>query len=235
LIEQTCGVVLPTYGRNGLVKGTISLRECSEVVAVHIKVSGAVCVPTSHASCEHKPSQIDGRLNVEIADGGTARTTFLTAERTIWIKELRSFNDSMCPSVLPFEWAFPSTYQDRGGKGCPVPPSYEILSPGDPKVAISCKYTLTVEAVKTQVFPLLKRRKRWNFAVVPNEIITHRHSLSVSVFTSLIIRGRVQPVPSSRVISHFCLPSKHHLRNGTKSHPQCRPDMGLASDLSNAM
>src|ERR1700691_879422 len=79
LIEQTCGVVLPTYGRNGLVKGTISLRECSEVVAVNIKVSGAVCVPTSHASCEHKLSQIDGRLNVEIADGGMARTTFLTA------------------------------------------------------------------------------------------------------------------------------------------------------------
>jgi len=85
-----------------------------------------------------------------------ARITFITAKRTIWTND-PSLN-GMYPSILPFEWAFPSMYQERG-KAFPLPPSYEVVSPGDPKVAVSCNYILTVEAVKTQVFPLLKRRK----------------------------------------------------------------------------
>jgi len=101
--------------------------------------------------------QLDGILNVAIADGGISKTTFLTAKHIIWSNE-RSLYE-MCPSSLPFEWALPSMYQE-GGKVFPLPPSYEILSPGDPKVAISCDYALTVEALKTQIFPLIKRRKR---------------------------------------------------------------------------
>jgi len=39
LDEQVYGAVLPTYGRNGLVKGTVSLHDCAEVTTLNVKVS----------------------------------------------------------------------------------------------------------------------------------------------------------------------------------------------------
>jgi hypothetical protein len=101
--------------------------------------------------------QLDGRLHLAIADGGIAKTTFLIAKRTLWTNEL-SLNE-IYPIILPFEWAIQSVYHGRE-KAIPLPPSYAIVSPGDPGVAIACEYTLTVGALKTQVFPLIKRRKR---------------------------------------------------------------------------
>lgn len=157
LYEQVYGAVLPTYGRNDRIKGTVSLHDCANVATINVKVSHGEHTFQKIASFETPGPQLDGILNVAIADGGIAKTTFLTAKYTIWSNELS--RDGICPSSLPFECALPSTYEERG-KTFPLPPSYEILSPGDPKVAISCEYTVTVDALKTRIFPLIERRKR---------------------------------------------------------------------------
>ncbi|KIM85065.1 hypothetical protein PILCRDRAFT_6051 [Piloderma croceum F 1598] len=161
LDEQVYGAVLPTYGRNGLIKGTVSLHDCAEVTTLNVKASHGD-IPFPKLQVLNISSQLDGILNVAIADGRVAKTTFLTAKHIIWSNEL-SLNE-MCPSSLPFECALPSMYQERG-RVFPLPPSYEILSPGDPKVAISCDYTLTVEALKAQIFPLIKRRKSFSIRI----------------------------------------------------------------------
>jgi hypothetical protein len=160
LTDQIYGAILPTYGRSDLIKGVISLHDCAEVIAVNVKVSFGEY--TQHEECTSSTHalQLDGVLKITIANGGVAKTPFLIAKRTIWTNEGSLYE--MCPSSLPFEWALPSMYQERG-ESFPLPPSYEIIYPGDPKVDISCDYTLTIEAVKNQIIPLLKRRKRWTY------------------------------------------------------------------------
>jgi len=80
LEEQVYGAILLVYGWSGLVKGTVSLHDYTEVTTLNLKVS--VCFPKMWVlnTCP----QLDGILNVVIADGRIAKTTFLTAKYIIW-------------------------------------------------------------------------------------------------------------------------------------------------------
>ncbi|KAH7927815.1 hypothetical protein BV22DRAFT_1118028 [Leucogyrophana mollusca] len=114
LRDQLPGNVQPSYGRNGLMRGQLTLRGSEDLVSVSLK--------------------LEGQLSVQIA--GSSRTTVLFSNSyTMWEG---SPSGPPCPHSIPFALFFPPTFRD-GGQMRDLPPSFE--TPGNTAI---CSYTLSV-------------------------------------------------------------------------------------------
>ncbi|KAG1836228.1 hypothetical protein C8R48DRAFT_306526 [Suillus tomentosus] len=99
LRDQQPGSITPVYGRNGLVRGHISLRSSEGLIEVTLKLEGHLRLETS----------------------GAAITTLVASDSySLW----SSSSTEPCPMTLPFTIFFPSTFMDRR-KPQPLPPSFE--------------------------------------------------------------------------------------------------------------
>ncbi|KAG2125549.1 hypothetical protein BD769DRAFT_826323 [Suillus cothurnatus] len=114
LRDQRPGSITPVYGRNGVIRGHISLRSSEGLVEVTLK--------------------LEGHIRVEIS--GTTITTLVVSDSySLW----NSSSTEPCPKTLPFTIFFPSTFMD-GCQSRPLPPSFEDkLATGG-----TCSYTLSV-------------------------------------------------------------------------------------------
>lgn len=122
LRDQRPGSTIPVYGRNGFVRGQISLRSSEGLVEVALKLDGHLRVTTS---------------------GTTVTTSVVSDSYSLW----NSSSTEPCPKTLPFEIFFPTTFKD-GCQARPLPPSFEDkLTP-----AGTCSYTLSVVVSRPRRF-----------------------------------------------------------------------------------
>jgi hypothetical protein len=150
LTQQEDGAAMPTYGRNGTIRGVLFLKSTDDILAVTLKVSRnyLLTMPVPHAS------QVDGLLELTVAEGGTSYTILEAQKVTVWQNNTPS--RTTCPNAIPFECTLPSTYKDRE-RFRPLPPSFNYCSSGVPGLTAKCTYTFTVEITKTQFW---KRRMK---------------------------------------------------------------------------
>ncbi|KAG1818490.1 uncharacterized protein BJ212DRAFT_1269010 [Suillus subaureus] len=114
LRDQRPGSIKPVYGRNGLVRGHISLRSSEGLTEVTLKLEGHLRVETS---------------------GTTITTSVVSDSYPLW----SSSSTEPCPKTLPFTIFFPSAFMD-GCQSRPLPPSFEDKL----ATAGTCSYTLSV-------------------------------------------------------------------------------------------
>ncbi|KAJ7625267.1 hypothetical protein DFH06DRAFT_1058642, partial [Mycena polygramma] len=127
LKEQEHNCLVPTYGSNQLVTGTICIQGCESVTDVVLKLSGHLELAASNGSY---PKEL------------------VKDSYTVWTDNLRV----LCPSSMPFSFIFPSTFQDGPDQSWPLPPSIRITPLGKPVVYVKCAYTISV-VVSTTLHP----------------------------------------------------------------------------------
>ncbi|KAJ8597652.1 hypothetical protein M405DRAFT_723676 [Rhizopogon salebrosus TDB-379] len=99
LRDQRPGSITPVYGRNGPIRGHISLRSSEGLTDVSLKFEGHLRVNTSR----------------------TALTTSMAAASySLW----NSSSDEPCPKTLPFMISVPPTFVESD-QSRPLPPSFE--------------------------------------------------------------------------------------------------------------
>ncbi|KAF5380718.1 hypothetical protein D9757_007056 [Collybiopsis confluens] len=130
LMDQQEGVVVPEYGRQGIVNGLISFASREPVHEVKLK--------------------LHGHMDLVICGNISQNTNLVDFSYTLWKIDLGALATSVCPSELPFTCIFPSTYKDRLGREVPLPPSIHASYPGSTGLTASCVYTLTVKVVKSR-------------------------------------------------------------------------------------
>ncbi|KAG0703757.1 hypothetical protein DFH29DRAFT_415772 [Suillus ampliporus] len=122
LRDQKPGSIKPVYGRNGLVRGHISLQSSEGLAEVTLK--------------------LEGHLRVEIS-GAALTTSVASNSYSLW----SSSSTEPCPKTLPFTIFFPSTFMD-GSQARPLPPSFEDKN----ATAGKCSYTLSVVVSRPRRF-----------------------------------------------------------------------------------
>lgn len=122
LRDQRPGSITPVYGRNGLVRGHISLRSSEGLAEVTLKLEGYLRVETS---------------------GTTTTTSVASDSYSLW----SSSSTEPCPKTLPFTIFFPSTFMD-GCQSRPLPPSFEDKR----ATSGTCSYTLSVVVSRPRRF-----------------------------------------------------------------------------------
>ncbi|KAG2344490.1 hypothetical protein BDR05DRAFT_882239 [Suillus weaverae] len=122
LRDQQPGSITPVYGKNGLVRGHISLRSSEGLAEVTLKLEGHIRVGTS---------------------GTTITTSVASDSYSLW----SSSSTEPCPKTLPFTIFFPSTFMD-GCQPRPLPPSFEDKL----ATAGTCSYTLSVVVSRPRRF-----------------------------------------------------------------------------------
>lgn len=122
LRDQRPGNTTPVYGRNGLVRGHISLRSSEGLTEVTLK--------------------LEGHLRVQLS-GAAVTTSVASDSYSLW----NSSSTEPCPKTLPFTIFFPSTFMD-GRQPRPLPPSFEDKQ----VTSGTCSYTLSVVVSKPRRF-----------------------------------------------------------------------------------
>ncbi|KAG2066324.1 hypothetical protein BDR04DRAFT_1170145 [Suillus decipiens] len=122
LRDQLPGGITPVYGRNGLVRGHVSLRSSEGLVEVSLKLEGHLRVDTS---------------------GSIITASVVSDSYSLW----SSSSTEPCPKTLPFAIFFPSTFTD-GRQPRPLPPSFEDKL----GTAGTCSYTLSVVVSRPRRF-----------------------------------------------------------------------------------
>ncbi|KAH7927814.1 hypothetical protein BV22DRAFT_1060343 [Leucogyrophana mollusca] len=122
LKDQLPGSVQPSYGREGSVRGHLTLRGSEEIRSVSLR--------------------FEGQLSTHVA-GTSCTTTLFRDSYKMW---QRDPSGEPCPSTIPFALSFPPTFQD-GRETRHLPPSYEGAYGG-----ATCSYTLTVAVSKQRKF-----------------------------------------------------------------------------------
>ncbi|OJA17761.1 hypothetical protein AZE42_04867 [Rhizopogon vesiculosus] len=102
LRDQQPGSIKPSYGRNALIRGHISLRSSEGLTDVTLMLEGQIRTETS---------------------GTTLTTTIVSTSYSLW----NSSSTEPCPKTLPFMTFFPSTFVESG-QSRPLPPSFENKS-----------------------------------------------------------------------------------------------------------
>lgn len=156
LTGQEDGASVPTYGRNCVIRGEVflKLKDRENISSVTLKVITQFPTVAFFLTIF---SQIDGTIDLTIAEGGTSITPVVAKRITLW--ENSSSNEA-CPEVIPLECSLPSTYQDRDRQR-PLPPTFQYCSPGVPGLFAKCIYKLSVEILKTRNLAFWKRRPRF--------------------------------------------------------------------------
>ncbi|KAG8928412.1 hypothetical protein FRC02_006932 [Tulasnella sp. 418] len=135
---------VPEYGRNGVVQGAVEMIfdggfKSNEVAKIRLK--------------------IEGKLKLEIAEGGTHSAVFLDQDISLYPKD---DTDAQCPSILPFAYALPTTYHEDQPHAPgdpapppikrPLPPSYECEFDGVPGLRAQVRYMIRVEVTRKKIW-----------------------------------------------------------------------------------
>ncbi|KAJ3915314.1 hypothetical protein F5877DRAFT_81960 [Lentinula edodes] len=121
LKDQNPAEECPTYGRGSTIHGEIGLRSSASVLSVSIKLKG--------------------RLRVSISDSGSATIPVVSESAVLWSRD--SAHKDLCPSVLPFSIAFPTTFK-HGDRVRSIPPSFSEAYYQLPAISAQCSYILKV-------------------------------------------------------------------------------------------
>ncbi|KAH7909825.1 hypothetical protein BJ138DRAFT_184077 [Hygrophoropsis aurantiaca] len=114
LRDQYPGSIEPSYGRNGLIRGQLTLRSSNDVAHISLKLAGQLTVQVS---------------------GSSRTTTIFSNHYTLWQEDS---SKECCPPSIPFNIFFPPNFQD-GEQKCDLPPSFSIQDN-----SATCSYALTV-------------------------------------------------------------------------------------------
>ncbi|GAW04227.1 hypothetical protein LENED_006003 [Lentinula edodes] len=84
---------------------------------------------------------LKGRLRVSISDSGSATIPVVSESAVLWSRD--SAHKDLCPSVLPFSIAFPTTFK-HGDRVRSIPPSFSEAYYQLPAISAQCSYILKV-------------------------------------------------------------------------------------------
>ncbi|ESK89613.1 hypothetical protein Moror_8649, partial [Moniliophthora roreri MCA 2997] len=135
LERQDSTTTIPTYPQNGLVAGSITVKEPRSVLQVRLKFVGKLKL------------NVSGFLNEGCKYIETVNQNFI-----LW-SSCSSPAETACPESLAFAARIPSTFRD-GDAVFSLPPSYETNSTGLPSFCASASYHLKV---------VISRSSMWNF------------------------------------------------------------------------
>ncbi|THH26529.1 hypothetical protein EUX98_g7659 [Antrodiella citrinella] len=128
---QDSGVVVPTYNRNGIVRGEVLLDDEAAVQSVSVK--------------------LEGSQSTSIVDGGADLVELFSESLTVWSKprsDIAGPSTLTPPAVLPFAIPFPKGYGE-GQSVKPLPPTFNAQFSGTHGIYVECKYILTVTVTKS--------------------------------------------------------------------------------------
>ncbi|KAJ7760828.1 hypothetical protein DFH07DRAFT_918471 [Mycena maculata] len=128
LTDQDPSAPLPTYGRNALISGFVSLEEREKVSEVVLKVKG----------------NMEGMIS---ETGRSVSKTVLDQSYTLWA--VQALSDAACPSTVPFSTLLPQMFQD-GDARHPLPPSYNTRFSASSGLSVKVIYTLSVIVTRTR-------------------------------------------------------------------------------------
>ncbi|KAJ6498780.1 hypothetical protein C8R45DRAFT_979874 [Mycena sanguinolenta] len=117
---QKENIVCPSFGKNGLLSGTLFIDSRENVTAVSIKLVGVMKCTLSR-----------GHLSSKVLD----KTCLLY---------LKDGPHKQCPSAIPFATRFPSTFKNNGIRYS-LPSSCNVTLPGG--CFLRCAYSLTLSVV----------------------------------------------------------------------------------------
>ncbi|KAJ7484772.1 hypothetical protein B0H11DRAFT_2413649 [Mycena galericulata] len=124
LANQDASAEAPTYGRNAVVSGFVSLEEREKVSRVVL--------------------QLKGKIEVKISERGYNSKVVLDKSYTLW--SAQDSNDAACPSNVPFGAILPSNFLD-GDAAHALPPTYNVISI---EASLKINYTLSVIVTRTR-------------------------------------------------------------------------------------
>ncbi|KAF9464125.1 hypothetical protein BDZ94DRAFT_1257065 [Collybia nuda] len=125
LFEQEDNAEIPTYGRHGLVSGTVYVEDCARVSRVSLK--------------------IEGKLESTISEGGSKTVRLVNDSYTLWSGCPKG--SERCPNYVPFSAVLPSSYLYEGSSR-PLPPSYASCSPASPSFFLRSQYSIIVQVTR---------------------------------------------------------------------------------------
>ncbi|KAJ7484774.1 hypothetical protein B0H11DRAFT_1161113 [Mycena galericulata] len=124
LANQDASAEAPTYGRNAVISGFVSLEEREKVSQVVL--------------------QLKGKMEVKISERGYNSKIVLDDSYTLW--SAQDSNDAACPSNVPFGAILPSNFLD-GDAAHALPPTYNVISI---EASLKINYTLSVIVTRTR-------------------------------------------------------------------------------------
>ncbi|KAJ6611447.1 hypothetical protein B0H10DRAFT_368594 [Mycena sp. CBHHK59/15] len=122
LLDQEPNAQVPTYGRQGSVRGTLILKEDT------LNVSEIVV-------------KLEGRLDITTTDAGAMSIKAFKDTHTLWPPNSES--SSMCPTTIDFSCLFPAAFRHTGQE-YPLPPSYIARFAGFPALFAKITYSLII-------------------------------------------------------------------------------------------
>ncbi|KAG9220350.1 hypothetical protein CCMSSC00406_0006615 [Pleurotus cornucopiae] len=137
LDSQEDNIERPSYGRHGVVSGVIYFENPSIVAEVVIK--------------------LEGKLEISLLSTGDSMS-YKTLNTHCHLTWQTSGNGTTCPNLVPFRFHLPPTFEYEQ-EYHPMPPSYEILSPGSSGQFVRCRYQLVVAITKRRSAVSLMRDK----------------------------------------------------------------------------
>ncbi|KAG8916719.1 hypothetical protein FRC00_014478, partial [Tulasnella sp. 408] len=145
----------PKYGKGATIQGVVELKEGSGLkLAEVLKVS----------------VQIQGKLKLEIAEGGQTTQVFLDHDISLHDASApstsRTAATSTCPSMLPFSYTLPLTFTEDpppippppnpGPVERQLPPTYTVHYEGIPGVRAEVKYSIKILVERKRFLGLKK-------------------------------------------------------------------------------
>ncbi|KAF7314610.1 hypothetical protein MKEN_00934700 [Mycena kentingensis (nom. inval.)] len=136
LLNQPTGARTPTYGRAGVVDGSLILDKESTSAIVQISI------------------RLQGRLEITTSGTGGSTTKVVSVDKMLWDRETMT----ACPDTLNFQLVFPETFQD-GDQTHPLPPTWIARFPGFPSLYAKATYHLGITIVKERRLGFLPKTK----------------------------------------------------------------------------
>ncbi|THV02995.1 hypothetical protein K435DRAFT_716152 [Dendrothele bispora CBS 962.96] len=130
LMGQDENASTPTYGRQDIVSGFLSLESREAISEVRVKLVG--------------------QMVLIISEGGSQTTQLFEQDHILWRYDPSSDADASCPSTIPFMCRFPSGFSTKGHADTPLPPSLNMHYPGTSSMMITTRYTLKIKVVKAR-------------------------------------------------------------------------------------
>lgn len=121
LNDQEESAEIPSYGRQGLVNGTICFQNPENISEVVIKV--------------------EGKLETIISEAGGKSVKLLNTQYKLWTS--RESQSSTCPAQVPFAVIIPTCFED-GDTTRPLPPSFHVMYRGVPSLFVKTSYNIHI-------------------------------------------------------------------------------------------
>ncbi|KAJ7121650.1 hypothetical protein C8R44DRAFT_981705 [Mycena epipterygia] len=128
LADQDATADCPTYGRQALINGFVSLDDRETVSKVVLTVKG--------------------KIDLMISERGSVTKTIVDKHYALWSAE--NSGSSSCPGSLPFSTILPATFDD-GKTTHPLPPSYNATYITSCRICAKVAYTLAVTVTRRKL------------------------------------------------------------------------------------